>query len=30
MKIYISLFIINEFISIVLNYLELVKYLFMS
>jgi hypothetical protein len=30
MKIYILLFIIKVFISIALNYLELVKYLFMS
>jgi hypothetical protein len=30
MKIYILLFMINLFISMALNYLELVRYLFMS
>jgi hypothetical protein len=30
MKIYILLFMINVFTSITLNYLELVRYLFMS
>jgi hypothetical protein len=30
MKIYILLFMISEFISIALKYLELVRYLFMS